>query len=86
MLYIGPIIFGFILGFILGTRIKINEESKLNFPISTYLVVFLVALFMAWQIGPFPYYADSALASGFITTIIGILTGKVLWSRNNHNV
>jgi energy-converting hydrogenase B subunit J len=81
MLYIGPTLFGFLLGFILGTRIKNNPESKINFPISSYLVVVLVALFMAWQIGPFPYYTDLPLASGFLAAIIGIMAGKIIFGR-----
>jgi energy-converting hydrogenase B subunit J len=36
---------------------------------------------MAWQIGPFPYYADSPLASGFVVALIGILAGKVIFDR-----
>ncbi len=81
MVYIGPTLFGFILGFILGTRIKSDKDSKIKFPISTYLVVLLVALFMAWQLGPFPYYTDSIIASGFVATIIGIIAGKVILGR-----
>ncbi len=86
MVYVGPILFGFILGFILGSRIKSNAESKVRFPISTYLVVLLVALFMAWQLGPFPYYVDSVIASGFLATIIGLLTGKTVWGIKNHGI
>jgi energy-converting hydrogenase B subunit J len=81
MLYLGPTLFGFILGFILGSRIKSNPDSKIHFPISSYLVVLIAALFMAWQIGPFPYYADSPLASGFVVAIIGILAGKLIFDR-----
>lgn len=78
MLYLGPTLFGFLLGFILGSRIKTNPESKINFPFSSYVVIILVALFMAWQLGPFPYYTDTILASGFVAAIIGIISGKVV--------
>ncbi len=81
MLNLGPIIFGFLIGFIFGTRIKAKPESNINFPLSSFVVIFLVALFVAWQVGPYPYYADMPLASGFVAGIIGIIAGKLLLGR-----
>jgi energy-converting hydrogenase B subunit J len=81
MIYIGPLVLGFLLGFILGSRIKMDSESKLRFTISSYLVVFVVAIAVAWQIGPFPYYNDAPFASGLLSAIIGILAGKVIFGR-----
>ena len=83
MLNLGPIIFGFLLGFILGSRIKNNPESEIHFPYSSYVVVLIAALFMAWQLGPFPYYTDSPLASGFVVCIIGIFVGKIVFGSRN---
>jgi energy-converting hydrogenase B subunit J len=82
MLYAGPLILGFILGFILGSRIKIYPESKLNFTWGSYLVVFIAALVAAYLIGPFPYYLDGPLASGFVATIVGLLIGKITLGRD----
>jgi energy-converting hydrogenase B subunit J len=81
MLYLGPTLFGFLLGFILGSRIKNNPESEMHFPYSSYIVVIIAALYMAWQLGPFPYYVDSPLASGFVVCIIGIFAGKIVFGR-----
>ncbi len=81
MLNLGPIIFGFLIGFIFGTRIKTKPESNIKFPLSSFMLIFLVSLFVAWQIGPYPYYADMPLASGFVTGIIGIIAGKLVWGR-----
>jgi hypothetical protein len=50
MLYLGPTLFGFLLGFILGSRIKNNPESEMHFPYSSYIVVIIAALYMAWQL------------------------------------
>ena len=44
-------------------------------------IIFLVALFVAWQVGPYPYYADLPLASGFVAGISGIIAGKLLLGR-----
>ena len=76
MLYVGLSLFGFLIGFILGTRIKEDEEVK--FPISSYIVIFIAAILMAWQLGPFPYYHDLPLASGFIAAFVGIIAGRII--------
>jgi energy-converting hydrogenase B subunit J len=86
MVYAGPLIIGFILGFILGTRIKIDPESKLKFTLGSYIVIFIAAVVAAILIGPFPYYTDAPLASGFVSAIVGIIVGKVTLGRvNNEN-
>ncbi|MCK9151448.1 energy-converting hydrogenase B subunit J [Methanobacterium alcaliphilum] len=81
MLYIGPTLFGFLLGFILGSRIKNNFDSEIHFPLSSYIVVIIAALLMAWQLGPLPYYTDTPIASGFMAAIVGFLAGKVTLGR-----
>ena len=42
MVYAGPIILGFSLGFILGSRIRDNPESEMNFSTSVYIVFIIV--------------------------------------------
>lgn len=81
VLYIGPLVLGFLLGFILGTRIKPNPESKLNFNVEVYAIVLIVTIVVAYYTGPFPYYVDMPLASGIVAAIIGILVGKVTLGR-----
>jgi energy-converting hydrogenase B subunit J len=81
IVYIGPLILGFLLGLIVGSRIKILPESNLNFTWGSYILIFIVALVAAYLIGPFPYYEDVPLASGFIATIIGIFIGKIALGR-----
>ncbi|KAF5089158.1 hypothetical protein DSECCO2_28740 [anaerobic digester metagenome] len=81
MVYAGPIILGFLLGFILGTRIKENPESKLKFDTSVYMVTLIFAVAMAYFLGAFPYYTDVPFASGFLAAFIGIIVGKLLFGR-----
>lgn len=81
VIYAGPLILGFLLGFILGTRIKENPESKLKFGTSAYIVTLIFALGMAYFSGAFPYYTDAPFASGFVAAFIGILVGKLLFGR-----
>ena len=72
----GPVIFGFLLGLILGSRIR--EDM---FPASSYLVVLVVLVLGAWNLGPFPYYTDLPIATGFVAAVLGIMTGKILFRR-----
>ncbi|MEA4956391.1 hypothetical protein SDC9_17890 [bioreactor metagenome] len=77
-LYLGPIIFGFLMGFILGTRIKNSSKNDFKFTIGSYIVIFIVAVIVAWQLGPFPYYNDIGIATGFVSAAVGLIIGKVL--------
>jgi len=81
IIYLGPLVIGFLLGFILGTRIKTDPESKLKFDKEVFAIVFIAAIIVAYFIGPFPYYKDIPLASGYISGIIGLLIGKLLFGR-----
>ncbi len=83
--YIGPIIIGFLLGFVLGTRIKMSPESKLKFDAEIYAIILLAAIIVAYYLGPFPYYIDVPIASGYVSAIIGLLIGKLLFGRDHGN-
>lgn len=79
--YAGPLVLGFLLGFIVGSRVRINPESKLNFTWGSYIVIFIAALVTAYFLGPFPYYEDLPLASGFLAGMVGIIVGIVTLGR-----
>ena len=81
MVYSGPLILGFIIGFIIGTRIKTSIGSNLKFPASVFVVLAIVVLIMAYQLGPFPWYTDSILANGLIAALAGIIIGKITFGR-----
>jgi energy-converting hydrogenase B subunit J len=81
MIYAGPLILGFILGFVLGTRVKENPQSKLKFDAPVYVVFLIVAVVAAYFIGPFPYYVDAPLASGFVACAVGIILGKLIFGK-----
>lgn len=85
IIYIGPLVLGFLLGFILGTRIKLSPESELKFGTEVYAIVLIAAIIVAYFIGAFPYYIDVPLASGFVAAIIGIIVGKLLFGREKRN-
>ncbi len=79
--YAGPVVLGFLLGFIIGSRVKVNPESKLNFTWGSYITIFIAALVAAYFIGPFPYYEDVPLATGFVSAIVGIFVGITTLGR-----
>ncbi len=80
-IYIGPLILGLLLGFVLGTRIRDVPQSGLKFTAPVYLVFIIVAFIMAYALGPFPYYIDVPLASGFVAAAVGIILGKLTFGR-----
>lgn len=84
--YIGPLVIGFIIGFILGTKIKQSSDSKLKFSATVYAIVLITAIIMAYLIGPFPYYIDFPLASGFVAAIMGLMIGKLLFGRDKSHI
>lgn len=83
--YIGPLVLGFLLGFILGTRIKPSPESKLKFGAEVYAIVLITAIIVAYFVGAFPYYKDVPLASGYVSAIIGLIIGKLIFGREKRD-
>ncbi len=82
IIYLGPLILGLLMGFVLGTRIKEDPESNLRFDASVYAVFIIVAVIVAYFLGPFPYYVDAPLASGFVACAVGIILGKLVFGRS----
>ena len=85
MLVLGPIIFGFILGLILGSQIKKNPKSDINFTLASFVVILIAGVVMAWQLGQFPFYNDVPISTGFLSALIGVLVGKLLFARGSAN-
>jgi len=83
LLHLGPILFGFLIGFILGTRIKNNPNSDVKFTVGSYIVIFIAVLIVGWQIGPYPFYYDIPLNTGFVSAVVGLIAGKYVVSGIN---
>ena len=80
-IHLGPVIFGFLIGFILGITLKNNPNSGIKLKVSSYLVILIVAIVVAWQLGQFPYYNDLPIATGFVSGAAGIILGKLIFGR-----
>ncbi len=83
MIAIGPIVFGLILGVIIGSQIKTGNISDTSFTASSYVIIIIAALMMAWQLGEFPYYEYIPLSTGFVSALIGILLSKFIFARSS---
>ena len=64
MLNLGAIIFGFLFGVLIGSQIK-TKSMDIQFTLASFVIIFIVGLVSAWQLGPFPFYTDMPIASGF---------------------
>lgn len=80
MLVLGPIIFGFLLGFVVGTRIKTNSKQDTKFTLASYVCIVIAGLLMAWQLGQYPFYDDVPVSTAFVFSLIGVLVGKTVFS------
>lgn len=83
MISLGPIIFGFLFGLIIGSQIKTGNISDTSFKASSYVIIIIAALIMAWQLGEFPFYDYAPLSTGFVFALIGILLSKFLIARSS---
>lgn len=85
MLYLGPVIFGFLIGFIVGIRVKEIPGSGVKFTFGSYITIFIVALIFAWQSGPYPFFDDVPISTSFLSGAIGLIVGNVLVKLYNKN-
>lgn len=81
MISFGPIIFGLILGLIIGSQIKLNDIG-VKFTLGSFAVILIAGLIMAWQLSNFPFYTDSSISTAFLSALIGIFVGKLLFARS----
>lgn len=81
MLVIGPIIFGLIFGLIIGSQIKLNV-SDAKFTLASFVVILICGILVAWQLGQYPFYDDLPISAGFLSALIGLLIGKLLFARS----
>ena len=77
----GPIIFGLILGILIGSQIKLNA-SDAKFTLGSFVVILIAGIIVAWKLGEFPFYEGSPVSTAFLSALIGIFVGKLLFARS----
>ena len=60
---------------LIGSQIK-TKAMDTQFTLASFIIIFIVGVISAWQLGPFPFYTDMPIASGFFFGLIGIFVGK----------
>jgi len=81
MLSLGPVIFGIILGLIIGSQIKLNVND-IHFTLGAFIIIIIAGIIVAWQSGNFPFYTDLPLSTAFLSALIGIFVGKLIFARS----
>ncbi|MEE1133403.1 energy-converting hydrogenase B subunit J [uncultured Methanobrevibacter sp.] len=81
MLSLGPIIFGLILGLVIGSQIKLNVNDT-HFTLGAFIIVLIAGIIVAWQSGNYPFYTDLPISTAFLSALIGIFVGKLIFARS----
>ena len=81
MLSIGPIIFGLILGLIIGSQIRLNVNDT-HFTLGAFIIILIAGIIVAWQSGNYPFYTDLPVSTAFLSALIGIFVGKLIFARS----
>ena len=81
MLSLGPIIFGLLLGLVIGSQIKLNV-SDAQFTKASFAVILIAGIGVAWQSGNYPFYTDLPISTAFLAALIGIFVGRLLFARS----
>ena len=81
MLSLGPIIFGLIFGLIIGSQLKLNV-SDAKFTLGSFIVILIAGIIVAWQAGNFPFYEGLPISTAFLSALIGIFVGKLIFARS----
>ena len=81
MLSLGPIIFGLILGLVIGSQIKPNIGDA-KFTLASFVAILIAGIIIAWQAGNYPFYTDLPMSTAFLSALIGIFVGKLLFARS----
>ena len=77
----GPIIFGLILGLIIGSQLKLKFADT-KFTLTSVIAIIIAGILMAWQAGNFPFYVDLPISTAFLSALIGVIVGSLLFARS----
>ena len=80
MISIGPIILGLIMGLIVGSQIKPIDDT--HFTLGSFIVIFIIGIVVAWQSGNYPFYEGWPISYVFLSALIGIFVGKLIFARS----
>ena len=76
MISFGPIIFGLILGAVIGSQIKLKNTDT-TFTLASFAIIIIAGIIIAWQSGNYPFYTDFPISTAYFSALIGIFVGKI---------
>ena len=80
MISIGPVIFGLILGLIIGSKLKLKNNDT-DFTLPAFIIIIIAGIIMAWQTGNYPFYTDFPISTAYFSALFGMLIGKAVFAR-----
>jgi len=84
LLYLGPALFGFIMGLLVGAIMHKTPTNGIKLNTSSWIAIIIGGLIVAYWLGTFPYYGGLPLGPGFVLAIIGAIIGrKLLGTKSN---
>ena len=78
VLYTGPTIVGFIIGFLAGVIMHKTPTKGIKLNTSSWIAIIIAGIIIAYWFGTFPYYESLPLGPGFLVAIIGAIVGRGL--------
>ena len=78
VLYTGPTIVGFIIGFLAGVIMHKTPTKGIKLNTSSWIAIIIAGIIIAYWFGTFPYYESLPLGPGFVVAIIGAIVGRGL--------
>ena len=80
MIILGPIIFGLILGIIIGSQVKFKFADT-RFTLASVIIILIIGVLVAWQSGNYPFHNDFPVSTAFISALIGLIASSLIFGR-----
>ena len=80
MIIYGPIIFGLLLGLIIGSQIKLKFADS-SFTLASVIIILIVGFIVAWQSGNYPFHNDFPISTAFLSALIGVIISSLIFAR-----
>ncbi|WP_084790426.1 hypothetical protein [Methanosphaera sp. WGK6] len=78
VLYTGPTICAFIIGFLVGCIMHKTPTKGIRLNTSSWIAIIIGGILIAYWLGNFPYYGGLPLGPGFVMAILGAIIGRGL--------
>jgi energy-converting hydrogenase B subunit J len=77
--YVGPLLFSFLMGLIIGTLMHKTPVKDIKVTTTAWVAILIGGIIIAYWLGNFPYYGNFPFGPGFVMVIIGAMIGRKLF-------